>query len=118
MIVFIVVIIIMVGFMTVPAAIKIKESNIITKKASPNGEYIAYIYEKNSGATSWFVYRLAILKKEDSLTFFSDQAYIAQEQFDIEWEGDLKIKVHNNPTKIYRQKFKEMNITIDYDYME
>ena len=38
------------------------EPDIIQEVVSPNGEYVADVFESNGGATSWFVYRLSILK--------------------------------------------------------
>ena len=40
----------------------LSEPDIIREVVSPNGEYVAYVFESNGGATSWFVYRLSILK--------------------------------------------------------
>ena len=44
----------------------LSEPNIIQEVVSPDGEYVAYVFESNGGATSWFVYRLSVLKMESN----------------------------------------------------
>ena len=42
------------------------EPDIIQESVSPDGKYVAYVFEANGGATSKFTYRLSILKNGKS----------------------------------------------------
>ena len=43
------------------------EPDIIQEVVSPDGKYVAYVFEANGGATSKFTYRLSILKNGKKL---------------------------------------------------
>ncbi len=62
----------------------LSEPDIIQEVVSPNGEYVAYVFESNGGATSWFVYRLSILKNgKQPKRGDTGNTYINDYEFDV-----------------------------------
>ena len=73
------------------------EPDVIEAIQSPEGKYIAYIYESNGGATTGFIYHLSVLKSDVPLKKGNGNAYISEHEFEIqwidEWEDDVYTKV-------------------------
>ena len=93
------------------------EPNIIEAVSSPNGKYIAYIYEKNGGATTGFIYHLSILEKDTSLKRRKGNVYISEYEFKIQWINDDILYVDNTSSKnIGKQKVSFLDVKIEYNY--
>ena len=89
--------------------------NIINEIESPDKKYIAYVYEKNSGMTASFVYRLDVLKKGEKLTIFNDGIYISDTDFNVKWIDDDKLFVDNSfAKKIYYIVYETNGIMLEY----
>jgi hypothetical protein len=90
-------------------------AKIIDEIPSPDGENIAYVFEKDSGATSWFVYRMTILKKGQNLGKSNGNTFIANKQFQVRWESDDTVIVDvSEDSEIYKQEKQINNIFIKY----
>lgn len=97
----------------------LSEPNIIQRIESPTSEYIAYIFESNGGATSGFVYRLSILRANETLKKSIGNTYVATDIFGVEWIGDKELLVNNSsPVQIYKQKELVKGIEINYKYLK
>ena len=93
------------------------EPNIIETVSSPNGKYIAYVYEKNGGATTGFIYHLSILEKDTSLKRRKGNVYISEYEFKIQWINDDILYVDNTSSKnIGKQKVSFLDVKIEYNY--
>ena len=90
--------------------------DIIKTESSPDGKYIAYLFEQNSGATSDFIYNLSILKKEEKLKSRYGNVCRSHNTFDFKWISNSNLKVVNHNGDDYiRQKEKINKIAISYD---
>ena len=95
----------------------LSEPDIIQEVVSPNGEYVAYVFESNGGATSWFVYRLSILKNGKQLKRGDvGNTYINDYEFDVEWKDNDTLMVNNTTTINYKQETKVHGVEVIYKY--
>ena len=95
------------------------EPEIMQVEESPDGRYVAYVFEKNAGATTRFTYRLSVLKQGQKLSNSDDgNAYISYGKFDVEWIGDDTLLVHNYESDIFEQKSRVSDVNVFYDYIE
>ena len=95
----------------------LSEPNIIQEAISPDGKYVAYVYECNGGATTRFDYRLSVLKNGAKLKSGKKDIYISYTDFKVYWADDKKLMVNNVPQKdIFKQKNKVYDITVEYKY--
>lgn len=74
------------------------EPTVLQTAPSPDGDYVAYVFESNPGATSGFVYRLSILKSGKKLGKGNGNAYISDAAFTVEWTDDQVLNVNHDPT--------------------
>ena len=95
----------------------LSEPDIIQEVVSPNGEYVAYVFESNGGATSWFVYRLSILKNgKQPKRGDVGNTYINDYEFDVEWKDNDTLMVNNTTTINYKQETKIHGVEVIYKY--
>ena len=96
------------------------EPDIIQEVVSPDGKYVAYVFEANGGATTRFTYRLSVLKEGKKLKAGDvGNTFITYDEFDVEWIGYNTLKVNNYPTKdIFKQETKVFGVDIQYNYKE
>lgn len=95
----------------------LSEPDIIQEVVSPNGEYVAYVFESNGGATSWFVYRLSILKNgKQPKRGDVGNTYINDYEFDVEWKDNDTLMVNNTTTINYKQETKVHGVEVLYKY--
>ena len=95
----------------------LSEPDIIQKVVSPDGEYVAYVFESNGGATSWFVYRLSILKNgKQPKRGDVGNTYINDYVFDVEWKDNDTLMVDNTTTINYKQETKVHGVEVIYKY--
>ena len=93
------------------------EPTIMKAISSPSGDYIAYVYESNGGATTGFIYHLSILEKGKKLNKGRGNTYSSGFDFDIEWLDDNVLQVNNTSSiKIYKQKEMVNGIQVKYKY--
>ena len=95
----------------------LSEPDIIQEVVSPNGEYVAYVFESNGGATSWLVYRLSILKNgKQPKRGDVGNTYINDYEFDVEWKDNDALMVNNTTTINYKQETKVHGVEVIYKY--
>lgn len=96
------------------------EPDIIQEVISPDGKYVAYVFEANGGATSKFTYRLSVLKNGKKLNAGDiGNAFITYDIFDVEWVDNQTLKVNNiESTYIFKQETKINNIMLNYNYIK
>jgi hypothetical protein len=82
---------------------------------SPNGENIAYIFDRSCGATTGFSPQLSILYKGDELENESGNSFRSEKDFSIEWLDEKNLKViYDISSETYEMKKKVNGITIEY----
>ena len=96
------------------------EPDIIQESVSPDGKYVAYVFEANGGATSKFTYRLSILKNGKKLKAGDvGNTFITYDEFDVEWVEDDTLKVNNiSSIYIFKQKAKIDDVSVSYNYIK
>ena len=98
------------------------EPDIIQEVVSPDGKYVAYVFEANGGATTKFTYRLSVLKNGKKLKAGDiGNAFITYNEFDVEWVDNNTLKVNNILTSIksiFKQETKIDGVNIQYNFME
>lgn len=96
------------------------EPDIIQEVVSPDGKYVAYVFEANGGATTRFTYRLSVLKEGKKLKAEDvGNTFITYDEFNVEWIDDNTLKVNNIPsTNIFEQKIKIDRVNVTYNYIK
>ena len=96
------------------------EPDVIQEVVSPNGKYVAYVFEANGGATSKFTYRLSILKNGKKLKAGDvGNTFITYDEFDVEWVEDDTLKVNNiSSIYIFKQETKIDDVSVSYNYIK
>lgn len=96
------------------------EPDIIQEVVSPDGKYVAYVFEANGGATTRFTYRLSVLKEGKKLKAGDiGNTFITYDEFDVEWIDDNTLKVNNiQSINIFEQKIKIDRVNITYNYIK
>ena len=96
------------------------EPDIIQESVSPDGKYVAYVFEANGGATSKFTYRLSILKNGKKLKAGDvGNTFITYDEFDVEWVEDDTLKVNNiSSIYIFKQETKIDDVNVSYNYIK
>ena len=96
------------------------EPDIIQEVVSPDGKYVAYVFEANGGATTRFTYRLSVLKEGKKLTAGDvGNAFITYDEFDVEWVDNDTLKVNNiGSTYIFKQETKIGDVSVSYNYIK
>ena len=96
------------------------EPDIIREVVSPDGKYVAYVFEANGGATSRFTYRLSILKNGKKLKAGDvGNTFITYDEFDVDWVDNDILRVDNiASTYIFRQETKIDDISVSYNYIK
>ncbi len=95
------------------------EPDVIKEAVSPDGKYVAYVFEANGGATTRFTYRLSVLKNGKKLKSGDvGNTFITYDEFDVEWTDNNMLKVNNiKSTHIFKQKTKIADISVSYNYI-
>ena len=96
------------------------EPDIIQESVSPDGKYIAYVFEANGGATSRFTYRLSILKNGKKLKAGDvGNTFITYTEIAEEWSDDNTLNVNNIASvNIFKQETKIDDVNISYNYIK
>lgn len=92
-------------------------NEIIKEIISPNCEYKAVVYNRNSGATTRMNYQLSIIKSNEALNNKKGTVFISYSEITVEWENDktLLVRILGNDT-IFEQKHEFNGIDIVYSY--
>lgn len=96
---------------------------ILQEIPSPDGEYVAYVYECNGGATSGYVYHVSVLKAEKNLAKGNGNVYICDGglsggyDFIVDWISDRTLRItHYRSELIRKQKTWVSGVEIQYQH--
>lgn len=96
------------------------EPDVIQEVVSPDGKYVAYVFEANGGATTRFTYRLSVLKNGKKLKAGDlGNTFITYDEFDVEWVDNDTLKVNNIASiYIFKQETKIDDVSVSYNYIK
>jgi hypothetical protein len=90
-------------------------NEIKQKIPSPNGEIVAYVFERDCGATTGLSPQLSILDKDDDFPNESGNTFRSDKDFSIEWTDVKNLKViYDKSSNTYEMDKKVKGITIEY----
>lgn len=88
------------------------EPAVIQTFPSPDGKYIAYLFEKSGGATTGFVYHISLIRSDKKLGKGNGNIYISNiPPKSIEWLDNHTLYIDDyksNRTTRSRDEFKEV----------
>ena len=91
------------------------EPDIIQIEHSPDGKYIAYVYESNGGATTGFCYHLTVLPKWIPLVKGPGNTWRnSWSPCKIEWINDRELLVDIYPSTPYEKDTHVWGVNIVY----
>ena len=96
------------------------EPNIMQSISSPDGQYTAYVFESNGGATTGWIYHVSVLKKDEKLGKGTGNVYISDDPPNsIEWlENNVLYIDDYKSIKTTRQRQKIKDVTIKFKSLE
>lgn len=83
--------------------------------SSPNGEKVAYVFERSCGATTGISLQLSILDQNDDFENKSGNTFRSDTTFSIEWvdEKDLQV-IYDKSSEIFEMDKKVNGVRIIY----
>ena len=96
------------------------EPNIMQSISSPDGQYTAYVFESNGGATTGWIYHVSVLKKDEKLGKGTGNVYISDDPPNsIEWlENNVLYIDDYKSIKTTKQRQKIKDVTIKFKSLE
>jgi hypothetical protein len=90
-------------------------NDIKQKIPSPNGENVAYVFERSCGATTGFSPQLSVLDKGDDFQNESGNTFRSDKDFSIEWIDEKNLKVIYDKSSETSEMDKKVNgVRIEY----
>ena len=90
---------------------------ILQEIPSPDGKYVAYVYESNGGATTGFIYHVSVLKAGQKLRRGNGNVYINEGHFSVDWISDRVLQItHYKSVLIGKQRTQKYGVKIQYQY--
>lgn len=75
-------------------------NDVLHERASPDGKYVATVFERNCGATTPFVRAVSLRPAGTKFVPGDFDAWVFsiqnQPDLDVSWEGDLSLVVHSS----------------------
>ena len=92
------------------------EPIIIQQETSPDGRYIAYIFESNGGATTGWIYHISVLPSNKPLRKGNGNIYVSDMRPEkLEWTNDNQLYVHDYKNlRTTKRKERIYDISIDF----
>ncbi len=99
--------------------LQLYDYEVIEEIPSPDGKYIAVVFEGNSGATSNYTYRLSVLKNGETINKLSrGNTLITNQEFSVIWIDDQTLQVNNSIANVFKQEYEVMGVVIEYNYQK
>src|SRR4051794_28607649 len=90
-------------------------NDIKQKIPSPNGENVAYVFERSCGATTGFSPQLSVLDEDDDFQNESGNTFRSDKDFSIEWIDEKNLKVIYDKSSETSEMDKKVNgVRIEY----
>jgi len=89
-------------------------NEIVQKLPSPNGDKVAYIFQRDCGATTGTSYQLSLLDSDEELPNKSGNTFVSDDQFQIKWITNDQLRVnYKKSSETY-----EMDKNVDWTKIE
>lgn len=89
--------------------------NIIQSETSPDGKYIAYVYESSGGATTGWIYHVSVLPASKKIKSGKGNVYTGSVPPEaIEWLDNKRLFVMDFQSKNSKRKYSIYGITINW----
>lgn len=89
--------------------------NIIQSETSPDGKYIAYVYESNGGATTGWIYHVSVLPASKKLKGGKGNVYTGSVPPEtIEWLDNKRLFAMDFQSENSKRKYFIYGITINW----
>ncbi|MEH7109710.1 MULTISPECIES: DUF5412 family protein [Bacillaceae] len=89
-------------------------NEIVQKLQSPNGDKVAYIFQRDCGATTGISYQLSLLDSDEEFPNKSGNTFVSDDQFEIKWITNDKLRVnYKKSSETY-----EMDKSVDWTKIE
>ncbi|WML26587.1 hypothetical protein [Neobacillus sp. OS1-33] len=89
-------------------------NDIVQKSPSPDGDKVAYIFQRDCGATTGTSYQLSLLETDDEFPNKGGNTFVSDNQFRIKWITNDKLRVnYEKSSKTY-----EMDKSVDWTKIE
>ena len=91
-------------------------NQVISKSLSPNDKLVAYVFERNCGATTDYSYQLSILDSDQKLKNKSGNTFRSAQRFEIKWGNPYELSV-NYPkgAEVFKKKKYMGQIKVHYE---
>lgn len=90
-------------------------NDIKQKTPSPNGEKVAYVFERSCGGTTGFSPQLSILDKDEYFQNDSGNTFRSDKDFSIEWINEKALKViYDKSSETSEMNSKVNGVRIEY----
>lgn len=95
------------------------EPTIMQSVESPDGKYTAYVFERNAGATSGWVYHISVLKTGKGLPKGNGNIYTSEaEPGNVEWLDNTTLYVEDWNEVEPKRKGKIYDVTVKFRSLE
>ena len=90
-------------------------NEVLQEIPSDNGEKVAYIFQRDCGATTGYSYELSILDKGEELPNKNGNTFLTEKEFTMSWIGEKKIQVvHKEFADIYKKDKRVNGVRVEY----
>ena len=90
-------------------------NEVLQEIPSDNGEKVAYIFQRDCGATTGYSYELSILDKGIELPNKNGNTFRTDKEFTMSWIGEKKIQVvHKEFADIYKKDKRVNGVRVEY----
>ncbi|CEG26278.1 hypothetical protein [Bacillus sp. B-jedd] len=90
-------------------------NDIIQKVPSPNGNKIAFIFQRDCGASTGSSYQLSLLDSDEELPNESGNAFVSDHQFQVTWLTIDKLRVnYKKSSEIFEMDKRVGRTSIEY----
>jgi hypothetical protein len=86
-------------------------NEIVQKLASPNGDKVAYIFQRDCGATTGASYQLSLIDVDEKLPNRSGNTFVSDKEFQIKWINNKKLRVNYKKSSKTYEMDKSVNWT-------
>ncbi len=94
-------------------------NTVIKEIGSPDGDYTAFCFIRDLGATTKASYQLSILNKGEKLGDTTGNVFITYGEFDVEWDGNSDLIVNiKDDEEIFKKLEQYKGIQIKYETLE
>lgn len=90
-------------------------NEVIQAVPSPNGKKVAYLFNRDCGATTSVSFQLSIMDKDDRLPNKSGNTFVSDGEFTIEWVNEKSLRIYYKvSSRTYEMDTRVNGIKVEY----